>query len=240
MAQDGTPDYYTLVSGFYGPGALACWYCSIASCIFNSLTAKRDEKSRLFGLSIEFVALMAYPTIAIGHLLIQINGFPVGYEEYLTQNFLSCRESCDKGVPLPYDSPDGSHLATHAELYPRILAMNPALRIQDSFFYVCVATLSFGLLTPTKPRPVMKSALFAVGLAWCCAVKIALMVKLGRNGDSSSTTGSPTEVLIEIGILFKSDYHMDRLGLYAMSDLLHHHDRLWSWVSVLYLDWDNV
>lgn len=51
MAQDGAPDYYTLVSGFYGPGDLACWYFSIASCIFNSLTAKRDEKSRLFGLN---------------------------------------------------------------------------------------------------------------------------------------------------------------------------------------------
>ncbi|CAH0028102.1 unnamed protein product, partial [Clonostachys rhizophaga] len=139
---------------------------------------------------------MAYPTIAIGHLLIQINGFPVDSEEYLTQNLLSCRERCDKGVPLPYDSPDGSHLATHAELYPQILAMNPALRIQDSFFYICAATLSYGLLTPTKPRTVMKSVLFAVGLAWCCAVKIALMVKLSRNGDSSSTMGFPMEVLV--------------------------------------------
>ncbi|CAH0055018.1 unnamed protein product [Clonostachys solani] len=196
MAQNEASDYYTLVSGFYGPGALACWYLSIAAYIFNSLTAKREGKSHLFGLSIEFLALMAYPIIAIGHLLIQINGFPVGYEKYLTENLLSCRESCDKGIPLPYDSPDGSHLATHAELYPRILAMNPALRIQDSFFYICATALFFGLLTPTKPSPVMKNVLFTAGLAWCCAVKIALMVKLNRHGDSSGTVGSPIEVLV--------------------------------------------
>jgi hypothetical protein len=218
MAQDGAPDYYALVSGLYGPGALACWYLSMASCIFNSLTAKRDQKSHLFGLSIEFVALVAYPTIAIGHLLIQINGFPVGYEEYLTQNLLFCRESCDKGVPLPYDSPDGSHLVTHAELYPRILAMIPALRIQDSFFYVCATTLSFVLLTTTKPRPVIKSALFTAGLAWCCAVKIALMVKLGHNGDRSGTMGFPMEVLV--GLILHSCLPLTKIYAALISPIL--------------------
>jgi hypothetical protein len=83
MATDGpdTPDLYSLVSSLYGPGATVCWYLTVLSCLASWTL---HPKKRVSGsIDPDFVALLTFPTVAAGHLISQVYGFPGSNNEMI-------------------------------------------------------------------------------------------------------------------------------------------------------------
>ncbi|CAG9981466.1 unnamed protein product [Clonostachys byssicola] len=135
---------FALVSGFYGPGAIACWHYLIA--LFAMGWAFNPEGVRYMRYPTpDFAAVMLYPIVAIGHLVVQIRHFPPEQSDYLAANLanaIDSRGALDEAV-LPL-APDGLKYQIDAsselrkELYPRIVAMNVALRVADLFSDLCL------------------------------------------------------------------------------------------------------
>jgi hypothetical protein len=67
-------DRYELVSSLYGPGTTACWYLTIISCLasWTLHPSKRTSGS----IDSDFLALLIFPTVAAGHLIFQLIGYP--------------------------------------------------------------------------------------------------------------------------------------------------------------------
>ena len=67
-------DRYELVSSLWGPGNTGCWYLTILSCLASWTL---DPKKRASGsISIDFIAVLAYPAVAAGHLISLVHAFP--------------------------------------------------------------------------------------------------------------------------------------------------------------------
>ncbi|VUC24198.1 unnamed protein product [Clonostachys rosea] len=125
---------FALVSGFYGPGAIGLWYLLIAS--FAVTWAFEPEQTRLMRLPTpDFAAMVPYPIIAIGDLIIKILHFPPEHHDYLCDNLLEAVQYNQSSYEIDEPGEPGE------ELYPRIVALNVAMRIADIFQDLCILSL---------------------------------------------------------------------------------------------------
>src|SRR5450432_2751668 len=80
MATDS--NRYQLIYSLYGPGTTACWYLTVSSC-FISWTL--HPKKRVSGsIDDDFIAALAFPAVAAGHLISQVQGYPGPKDEMMT------------------------------------------------------------------------------------------------------------------------------------------------------------
>jgi hypothetical protein len=73
-AGDGSADA-PQISGFYGPGSILAWKMLLISLIATAINRSRSKVSNVL-LSAEFIAVIAYPTIAAGDLLLKLKRIP--------------------------------------------------------------------------------------------------------------------------------------------------------------------
>ena len=72
MAANDT-DRLNLVSSFYGPGAVGCWYLTSLSCLISWTV---HPKKRLSGsIDNDFIAFLTFPAVSAGHLILQTKNF---------------------------------------------------------------------------------------------------------------------------------------------------------------------
>ncbi|CAH0057368.1 unnamed protein product [Clonostachys solani] len=197
---------FALVSGFYGPGAIGCWYYLITlfavSWAFNP-----EETRRMRCPTPDFAAMMLYPVVAIGHLVIQIRHFPPEHSDYLAANLANAikRWGGLDGAVLPlapgrkswYQIDASSEL--RKQLYPRIVAMNLALRVADIFSDLCllfILRISLGALVrhlqSRNPRRTPWLVLYSsiAGLLWSWVSKILLASLIWHEREVSRITWS--------------------------------------------------
>ena len=68
ISPDTQKDRYTLVSSFYGPGAVAGWHLTILACL---LAFAAQPRKRTDSITADLIAVQTFPTIAAAHLLSQ-------------------------------------------------------------------------------------------------------------------------------------------------------------------------
>ena len=98
-------DRLQLVSGLYGPGAVGCWLCIVAS-VFVSWTLNKKTRKK-DTITNDFIAVLTLPTVAAGHLIYQIISY-----------------TGDRSTILTTQDP---------ELLPRVAAMEASLNICETF-----------------------------------------------------------------------------------------------------------
>jgi hypothetical protein len=180
------PDDFNLVSGFYGPGSILCWYLVIACFLVDALLVPVDFNRTDFWLkySVSLFAMMLYPVVIVGHLLVQILAFPNGDEDYLVTKLLDVLQG--------YTEPPGLLTTKRKERYPQVLAMNASFRIMDIFSDLCFLMGAVALLHLRGNRAVLLRwnsasllalAPFLLGLIWCWIARIAFLAKTaGEDG----------------------------------------------------------
>jgi hypothetical protein len=68
-------DLYNLVSGYYGPGAVALWLLAIYAVALTWLFHPRHSLAR-DTITNDFIFCLLYPVVAAGHLFIQLSHYP--------------------------------------------------------------------------------------------------------------------------------------------------------------------
>ncbi len=67
-------DRYTLVSSFYGPGAVGGWYLTALACLISF--GLHPRKRRADSITVDMIAVLTFPTVAAAHLVSQIRSCP--------------------------------------------------------------------------------------------------------------------------------------------------------------------
>ncbi|KAL8689347.1 MAG: hypothetical protein Q9218_004964 [Villophora microphyllina] len=81
LAADEDP--LELVSSFYGPGVVGCWYLTVLACIVSWTV---HPVKRLAGsVDSDFIAVLTFPAVSAGHLIIQARHFPSRDDNTLDQ-----------------------------------------------------------------------------------------------------------------------------------------------------------
>lgn len=139
-------DPYSRISGFYGPGAFACWYLMITAVLVTWLF--NDPRHR-FRASNEFIAAAAFPLIATGHFIYLVASFPAEHKGYLIRNLgdLMVGGIAAPVVPTVPRSPltesstsddsDQGVGGKHTDLYPHVMAIYVALKVSDIYADLC-------------------------------------------------------------------------------------------------------
>lgn len=192
MAQKQTPDSndFSLVPGFFGPGALAGWYLVVASVAVTWVFKPRSR----FRLSGDFIAAALYPFISIGFLLVRIVRFPADKREYLAPNLLDmiCCGTCDHRARSPIlvssmvtgSTPvlDEEDLIGRQHVYPMIVALNPALRVLEVahlMWFVCLVCEKFTRTLAASRKTRAVRLVSWAGLLWGAFGEIVLWIKMG-------------------------------------------------------------
>lgn len=187
-AEDGQPaenvaadtDPSLDVSGFYGPGSIACWYLLVSSVIVTWLWKPRYR----FKVTNDFIAAVAYPLIANGHLLLQIIQFPPDKKKDLVDGLKLTFQNNYYGPPQ-HDSADqeASLSAPEAEeVYSQVVTISVAMWMTGHFAYLCIVGLAlaywFHRFSGHKWRQTRASCLvLSAGLLWSWAVTLTFLVK---------------------------------------------------------------
>lgn len=189
----GDEGLYKLVSGFYGPGSMGCWYFLIASVFISWVLEPRYR----FCMTNELIAVVAYPIIAAGHLLIQIVNFPNSGVQYMVvnlANFITLERDGpvklgdvgegEKSVGyMQYPADPSSPERT--EVYPLVASIIASLHVVQSFTILALISLVSSWaetkLTRTKTRlRHRRSGLLVVAgsliLSW--AAQLVLLIKI--------------------------------------------------------------
>jgi hypothetical protein len=141
-------DDYTLISGFYGPGALGCWYIGIVTFVLNWLLEPYGSGRTRHRVTPDFIAAVLHPLVLVGHLLVQIAQFPKGHEDYLVVNLVDAlydpirtkigmppplgTHKLDGGAGFGYGSDTASDMEMRRELFPRVVAIKGILTRDQS------------------------------------------------------------------------------------------------------------
>ncbi|KAH7223034.1 hypothetical protein BKA60DRAFT_633247 [Fusarium oxysporum] len=140
--------------GYYGPGSIAAWYCIVAATAI-SWTGKTAYR---FQPTSDFIAAILYPAIAMIHFAIQLWNFPLNKTQYLRANLMHIvigngpegpvSEAYDYEYknPVLFDKPSPGMF----DIFPRVVTINAALRINDNCFWLCLIVLVFLLVEPRK------------------------------------------------------------------------------------------
>ncbi|RYC78125.1 hypothetical protein BFJ63_vAg19001 [Fusarium oxysporum f. sp. narcissi] len=75
MAQNSADDFdrLQLVSSFYGPGTTGCWYFTTLSCLL--LWTLHPKRKNCDSIDTDFIAVLTYPVVAAGHLVVQLTTY---------------------------------------------------------------------------------------------------------------------------------------------------------------------
>ena len=126
------------VSSFYGSGSQLCWFLIVTAV---AVSWYHDPRAR-FGFGTDFAAAIAYPAIALLHLLWQLVTFPQDKMAYLSANLsnLVIGQGARGPVTADFDifgnqgAIDEPGSGTY-DSYPKVLALNAALRVSDNMFF---------------------------------------------------------------------------------------------------------
>ncbi|VUC25246.1 unnamed protein product [Clonostachys rosea] len=180
----GDEDLYKLVSGFYGPGSIGCWYLLVISVLISWVF---DPRCR-FRVTKDLIAAVIYPTVAAGHLLIQIVNFPTSGVQYMIVNLLNLiwREY-DGPVKLGEKSsrylyPPDLASQERDEVYPLVASINSSLRVVDNFTYLALMVLICTWPKKNYAEAQLRhrlSLLLVVGgsLIWSWHAELVLLIK---------------------------------------------------------------
>jgi hypothetical protein len=97
----------------------------------------------------DLIAAVAYPTVAAGHLIIQILNFPESGYLYMSANLINFIIQAhngpvkfgkkNSGYPYPADLTSPKR----TEVYPRVASIIASLRVVNCFIFLAVITLAF-------------------------------------------------------------------------------------------------
>lgn len=179
-------DRYQLVSSIYGPGFVFGWYLLVASVIVNQIF-KEDGR---FRLNTESAAALLYPIFAASHLMLLAFQFPQSKYEYLNSNLLNYVVPTITGSVIVETDGDGAMVADVGSedliaVYPKVIALNAALRITDHLPYICVFGLILVYMGNTlsdRPWPWKQAGpvVLIFGLAWSLIAETILSAMLWR------------------------------------------------------------
>lgn len=193
-------DPYELISGFYGPGALACWYLMFASVLVTWIF---NNPAYRYKISSDLVAFVLFPLIATGHVMYLSFRFPTEHLGYVVADLKRLSLSDYNGLinDFPHDGPfDGDKMtddsdrpagARHAHLHPLVMALHVALKLSDIYVQLCCVVLACdGLLTENgvftlrgRGRPALR--LFVASFGWWLLAKFILWLRCLISQDYS-------------------------------------------------------
>lgn len=167
---ENEPSPYVFASSFYGPGVILAWYFIYISFLIKFVN---DTDNRRPGgnirLSADLAALLLYPAIAGGHLLVRLAHFPVQERGKLI--VLLADMASSPGAPDPdhvdkFSSWDGGYQAAAptVEVLQHAVAVEGPVRILQNFWLVSTALLIVVCLRAGSLRPV--SWLWGCGGWW--------------------------------------------------------------------------
>lgn len=171
-------DEHALISGYFGPGALAAWYLMMTSV---AVTWTLDP-TRRYKFSSDFLAAIAYPIIATGYLITRIAVYPTtnGDDAYLLETLKTLHQDTYCAVQLVSDTQGGDKIMSihkgseTTTVYAQILAINSALCVLEIFqFMSFVAVMN----SETRHYSRMTMRLLHGGIAWCCVAEMVLVSK---------------------------------------------------------------
>ncbi|KAG5743267.1 hypothetical protein H9Q69_013687 [Fusarium xylarioides] len=140
--------------GYYGPGSIAAWYCIVAA---TAISWKWNPAHR-FQPTSDFMAAILYPFIAMIHFAIQLWNFPSDKTQYLRANLMHILIGNGPEGPVSekydyqyknqvlFDKPGPNMF----EIFPRVVTIDAALRINDNCFWLCLIALGFLLVESRK------------------------------------------------------------------------------------------
>ncbi|KAF5609133.1 het-domain-containing protein [Fusarium pseudoanthophilum] len=140
--------------GYYGPGSITAWYCIVAATAVSWIWNPANR----FQPTSDFMAAILYPFIAMIHFAIQLWNFPSDKTQYLRANLMhiligngdegpvSARYDYQYKNQVLFDKPGPDML----EIFPRVVTIDAALRINDNCFWLCLIALGFLLVEHRK------------------------------------------------------------------------------------------
>jgi len=151
-APDSDNHPYSLASSYYGPGALWCWYFTIAS-VTITWTVPPRTPLRNKKLTLDLIAAVLYPVIAAGHFLRQLARFPVDKTAELIDGIDEIT------TPNPIHQ---LHLTNDSALRQKIISINAPLRVCNIFVVLSLPSTLFLLVMFYSPsmRHLLKKPVF--------------------------------------------------------------------------------
>ncbi|KAF5688133.1 hypothetical protein FCIRC_2040 [Fusarium circinatum] len=140
--------------GYYGPGSIVAWYCIVASTAISWIW----NPAHRFQPTSDFIAAISYPLIAMIHFAIQLWNFPSNKTQYLRANLMHILiGNGDEGpVSEAYDYQYKNQVLFDKpgpdmfEIFPRVVTIDAALRINDNCFWLCFIALGFLIVEQRK------------------------------------------------------------------------------------------
>ncbi|KAF5632292.1 het-domain protein [Fusarium tjaetaba] len=140
--------------GYYGPGSITAWYCIVASTAISWIW----NPAHRFLATSDFLAAILYPFIAMIHFAIQLWNYPSDKTQYLRGNLMHILiGNGDEGpVSAKYDYQYKNQVLFDKpgpdmfEIFPRVISIDAALRINDNCFWLCLIALGFLLVEHRK------------------------------------------------------------------------------------------
>ncbi|KAF5566802.1 hypothetical protein FNAPI_972 [Fusarium napiforme] len=151
---DSTSEIVLSTPGYYGPGSITAWYCIVAATAISWIW----NPVHRFQPTSDFLAAILYPFITIIHFAIQLWNFPSEKTQYLRANLMHILiGNGDEGpVAEGYDYQYKNQVLFDKpgpdmfEIFPRVVSINAALRLNDNCFWLCLIALGFLLIEPRK------------------------------------------------------------------------------------------
>ncbi|KAK2687924.1 hypothetical protein QWA68_013798 [Fusarium oxysporum] len=139
---------------YYGPGSIAAWYCILPA---TAVSWTWNPVYR-FQPTSDFIAAILYPLIAMMHFAIQLWNLSSHKTQYLRANLMHIviGNGAEGPVSEAYDYQYKNQVLFDKpgpdmfEIFPRVVTIDAALRINDNCFWVCLIALVFLLVEPRK------------------------------------------------------------------------------------------
>ncbi|CZR41689.1 uncharacterized protein FPRO_11279 [Fusarium proliferatum ET1] len=140
--------------GYYGPGSITAWYCIVAATAVSWIW----NPAHRFQPTSDFMAAILYPLIAMVHFAIQLWNFPSDKTQYLRANLMHIiiGNGAEGPVSEAYDYQYKNQVLFDKpgpdmfEIFPRVVTIDAALRINDNCFWLCLISLGFLLVEQRK------------------------------------------------------------------------------------------
>ncbi|KAH7143287.1 hypothetical protein DER46DRAFT_581558 [Fusarium sp. MPI-SDFR-AT-0072] len=147
-------DIVLSMPGYYGPGSIAAWYCIVAA---RAISWTWNPAYR-FQPTSDFIAAILYPAIAMTHFAIELWNFPSDKMQYLRANLMHIviGNGAEGPVSEAYDYEYKNQVLFDKpgpdmfNIFPRVVTVDAALRINDNCFWLCLIALVFLLVEPRK------------------------------------------------------------------------------------------
>jgi len=140
--------------GYYGSGSIIAWYCIVAA---TAISWTWNPAHR-FQPTSDFMAAILYPFVAMIHFAIQLWNFPSDKVQYLRANLMHITIGNGPEGPVleQYDYEYKNQVLFDKpgpdmfDVFPRVVTIDAALRINDNCFWLCLIALGFLLVEQRK------------------------------------------------------------------------------------------